>query len=242
MFQVCGEEDVIIKAVNFRRFQESVESAQPALYSLGVQSQQENITAKSAYHITEDKISGFYRRLIELWTDMPYTDYGYNAIDFSIGYDAQNTQTNGYAVDFRDWISMEQRITLIPTYTLNTRDVEMMKDVLLLEETLQAPIYHDQVPLPDHENNIMIARLHELVEKYTPADITNQYYGWLFPHISYRLNHVNKLTDNIIQALDNTLSRGKAKAISYYIHPLTEDGTLYIIEIRLIPNDPPRKV
>jgi intein/homing endonuclease len=202
------------------------ETQHPALARFGIQAQNPNVTAKGAYTIQENGFSSFYRRPVGLWSDVPLS-FGGNAVDFSIGYGDQSKE--GYAVDMRDFVCMSKRISLLSVTTFDREDIDHMMNVLQQERpTLLPTAPNASTPVPKSE---MLTRLDSLCDRYN--QIPPKRTRMVAPFHSYRLNHLNKLTAEMIAALETVLQQGYYKAIQYYLHPLSRDGELYFIDVRL---------
>lgn len=196
----------------------TTEASFPALTSLSISSRNNYPKHRSFHSVEEEKFSDFYRRPIELWTDILIRN-GKGSAAFSIGYGDQTRGTNdsGYGVDFRDWMSLRQGITLIPILDIDKDDYARMLNVLLQEAPTRMEKDPRNAPKPD------ISRLEVLCKTYPRRDnsVTTSYFA----------NHVKKLNDNVISGLESALKHGYFTHIECSHIPLTLDGELYIIFI-----------
>lgn len=196
----------------------AAESAFPALTSLSISSQNSFPWNTSFHEIEEERFSDFYRRPIELWTDVLIRD-GRGSAAFSIGYGDQTKGSNdsGYGVDFRDWMALREGITLIPILDIDEDDYACMINVLMQEAPTRMERDPRGAPKPD------ISRLEALCRSYPISGSVKS--------ASYFANHVKKLSDRVLEGLESALRHGYFTHIECSHIPLTEDGELYIIFI-----------
>ena len=145
-------------------------------------------------------------------------------IDFSIGYRFE--ETHRYGVDIRDLITMKEGLELIPVYELNPKDWESINYLLDYD-----------LPIPEWkkiEKKMIVYPLENLKKQYPPPLFVKKDI-FFSSTIIYKVNHKNKITNEVIKALKRILSEDpNIKGIDYSIYPISEDGKLYYIDIYLI--------
>lgn len=195
----------------------TTESRNPKLTGLSISSHNMSPRSKTFHEITEEKFSDFYRRPIELWTDVLIRN-GVGAAVFSIGYGSQTRgfENDGYGVDFRDWMAMTENLSLIPIIGIDREDYEIMINVLIQEAPTRLEVNPKQANAPD------LSRLKSLCYSYPKSEQPTK-------TTCYFVNHVRKLNDSVLDALESALKSGHFTHIDHLYIPLTEDGELYLI-------------
>jgi len=215
-----------------------------AIRQFSIMSKQDNVNVTDVYRsLTESSFSPFYRRTVDAWTwNLDY--WGINITDLSFGYGTQTegTKRSGYAVDFRDLVTSSDKITLIPTFTYSDKDMDIVKNTLMQEP----PFYMDWAIMHTEDYEAFRSALHESLMKqsanlvklsqfavYGSSLVGDETTPIVPRFISYRLNHVNKLTFDMVKALDNALNNHDVTHIAWNVHPITRDFDLYIIDIKV---------
>lgn len=204
---------------------------------------QDNTHAESVYSISEEKFSSFYRRIVGAWS-WTLLRWGINVADLSIGYSKQTYSTldGGYAVDFRDINSQSPKITLVPTFEFSDRELDVINNALMQEP----PFVTDWV-IP--VNSIFKDVQNELTKKILSENAyareldgiatvnvsikKGKRMPFVPSFISYRLNHINKLDKSMLDAIKGALKNKMIDSIEWFVHPLTRDMELYIVDFRL---------
>jgi hypothetical protein len=191
------------------------------------------------YDRDESGFNSFYRRPVAIWSEVPVREWGLDAADFTIGYGTQTegTHKDGYAVDFRDWVGMSTRITIRPLFTMTPRDLEICDEARSHRHPCFIPYVPEKgvseiiLPLKSRIRGI----LDELADKYPRKSLGKMTTDVCPSFHSYKCNHVSKLTDARLNAIREALRAGFFTGFDYEIVPLTSDGELYIVDLRLYP-------
>lgn len=207
------------------QIRKNIENKFPGLKELNIHAQQENYQAESVYDISEEEISHFYRRVLSFWT------HDYQILDWSVGYGNQTkgTKDNGYGVDFRDFISKSEKITFLPTFELEEYEFDIILESLDKELPVRIDAITQLTDISFSQNN----PLSQIISQRNgfSLKIQKQEKTPIFPNfISYKLNHINKLTPTLLEDLRNC---SKQYHIDYHIFPITKDEELYLIDIRV---------
>ena len=207
----------------------------PGLRALGVQIQQSNIRAASVYDVTQQEFSNFYRWVVNAWADL--SKYGLRTLDFTVC-DARRGDRR-YGVDFRDWVTMSERIQFVSTYEMT--EAQWMIATNAMDK--EAPI--PQLRSDRFTTRGDIASLRALSQRYPPPpppSTTSPGTPGVIPYVPgfivYRSNHENKITPSVVSALDSALASRRITALEHRVHSASEDGELYLIEIRVYLSSP----
>jgi hypothetical protein len=221
---------LIDEVMRMEQFRASLEEEFTGFRDLSVQIQQKNLFAVNVMSIPQEKYSGFYRWLIDAWIDL--RPYGiYDAIDFSMGYNRTSTGEHIYGIDFRDWVMMNpqnsagDKVALVPTYFLSKSDWESIEYLRQYEYPIAE---WTEVPKPMSIPELEVMRSEYNIQRRSP---------FIPPYVIYRVNRREKLSSKLLSDMKRTTSgSGTIKAkMDYFGHPLSKDGELYFIEIRMYP-------
>ena len=221
---------VVAEQLRIERARAALERDSVGLRSLGVQIQQSNIGAASVSELSQERFSGFYRWVVDAWIDLRrhgITD----VLDFTVAYPPADGGTAGpyrYGADFRDWVEMRESVRFVPTYRLAPEETAEIEQVLAKIH----PVPEIVGPLVLPEQTDAMRELRALCAKH-PMRSEEQRTAFVPPYILYRLNHQNKLTREVLDALAETIRAGRVRGIACGMHAASADGELYLVEIRL---------
>lgn len=229
-------------------FEQTVFSSEPVL--------QKNLTSQAQQtHI--DKIPGrpsqfcsFYRKKNEIWIDFGEDSLG--CLPFAM------LDSNGrYGVWFKHVIEHKQtsNLALVPMYEMDphlkescydllnhmspmrtlTFGTERTPDKLRAEIRLRYPVEFQRLDSVLAQTSIY----NQPVMMTTSADISVIQHALVNEHIVLWTNDVFNITEQVKDALINLVKVHKVVpmgGISYKLYPLSDDGALYLIEIRISPS------
>lgn len=200
-----------------------LEGELPELTLLPIEAIQANMKLKNVLDVSETKISPFYRRITGLWTSL-FLRHKIYLTDFTVGTGPQTGPANrsAYGIDFRKFISLDDSLTIVPVFELTKDDIFIIDDILAQEKPLQIQCANP----PQTANSWTHPQLEQVKHHFGRINCAGKCY------ISYRVNHEQKLTHQVINAFIASKSKG-ATGFDYRKHTITDDGELYIIEIRL---------
>jgi hypothetical protein len=187
---------------------------------LSIHSQQEDYKSERAQDIPEEKFSHFYRRVLAFWT------HDEQVIDWSVGYGRQEegTPSNGYGVDFRDFVTKDEKITMVPSFVLQKDELDVIAESLERELPVRIDAIAQVKDMISPELSRSLTHRGEFVTKRVKDRP-------VFPRfISYRINHLSRLNKTILNELKEC---SKVYKMDYRIFSITGDGELYLIDIRL---------
>lgn len=232
----------------------SIEKQYQALAKFGILTPQDNTSIDGIYSITEQQFSPFYRRIVDMWT-WNLLHWGINITDLSVGYGDQRsgTRKSGYAVDFRDIVSLSPNVTLLPTFIIDDRELEIIMNTVMQELPFSLEwTFTSKMDVNTNKDKLLrhfFSVSHSFEELYRLA---TQFKGKLDkleksrlsptpipPFISYRLNHIKKFNDGMTEAIRELLENNIIQTIKVDVHPITSNGDglteLYLIDVRLYP-------
>lgn len=236
---VSHPEEKKIVVESFKR-RESIrldlEGDHPMLKLLTPQSQQQNIECRT---VKPNRFCSFYRKINEFWINFG-GELG--PVPFAV----LSQKTGCYGVWIQDLVNKSPDLYLYEMYSLKSNDLALAREIvgrLLPMRTLRfqqnRPASQLAIEIKT-QNRPVFDRLNELVSisnrnRSASIEINSKSPHYLVPpFFSYFVNRSEKISKDLLDEIkdaivENPQTIGKFR---YFVYPLTDDGELYLIELR----------
>jgi intein/homing endonuclease len=206
---------------------ETLELKYDLLRTMATQGQQPRIRTKTYAELPPECLSDFYRRPVTLWT-REFIDRGIPITDLTIC----NRDRTVYGVDFKDMVLLkEDKVSIVPTFYYDAASLQAVDQVLKQQPPILCGGRASYAFLREH-------RLDNLKQKYPVPERENTYYkNIVVPrYTSFRINHTDRLTDDLVALLDTILEKQDLGYYGFdytYFTPDSSQPDFCYIEIKL---------
>lgn len=230
------------------------------LKRLVVQAQQMNITGFNPRSSPESYCT-FYRKVNEIWIDfgnlVNSSSSTLGPVAFAMVYSGGGNSTTAqpqYGTWIRDIVRKNPSIKLYPMYVMNPQELELSYNVMdrmppmrvlsfkddASPSVLRLQIMQQHRPLFDRLTRIVerasaLCRTEMNRDRVASIQVLDRHHYLLTSFYTYYANHARKLDDKILETFEALVETRVMRDFQYFLHPLSDDGDLYLVEFRLYP-------